>query len=63
MLDIIFKTRTYDLCMYYAEIGLEPLFKTSVNDGKNNFASNYSKKQKNANKMIQKLISKFEKDE
>jgi hypothetical protein len=63
MLDIIFKTRTYDLCMYYAEIGLEPLFKTSVNDGKNNFASNYSKKEKNANKMIQKLISKFEKDE
>ena len=63
MLDIIFKTRTYDLCMYYAEIGLEPLFTTCVNDGKNNFASSYSKKEKGANKMIQKLIAKFEKDE
>ena len=63
MLDIIFKTRTYDLCMYYAEIGLEPLFKTCLNDNKNNFASQYSKKEKSANKAISKLIAKFEKDE
>ncbi len=62
MLDIIFKTRTYDLCMYYSEIGLEPLFKTCVNDNKNNFSSSYSKKEKSANKAISKLISKFEKD-
>ena len=63
MLDIIFKTRTYDLCMYYAEIGLEPLFKTCVNGNKNNFASQYSKKEKSVNKTISKLITKFEKDE
>ena len=63
MLDIIFKTRTYDLCMYYSTIGLEPLFKTSVNDNKNNFASNYSRKEKGAKKALDKLIVKFEKDE
>ena len=63
MLDIIFKTRTYDLCMYYNNIGLEPLFKESVNNNKTNFSSNYSKKQKSANKAISKLIAKFEKDE
>ena len=62
MLDIIFKTRTYDLCMYYSEIGLEPLFKTCVNDNKNNFSSSYNAKLKSANKAISKLISKFEKD-
>ena len=63
MLDIIFKTRTYDLCMYYANIGLEPLFKTSVNDNKTNFASNYSKKENTAKKALTKLIKKFENDE
>ncbi|MBQ7378667.1 MAG: extracellular solute-binding protein [Clostridia bacterium] len=63
MLDIIFKTRTYDLCMYYSNIGLEPLFKTSVNDNKTNFASNYSKKSKSAQKTLDKLIAKFAKDE
>lgn len=63
MLDIIFKTRTYDLCMYYSTIGLEPLFKESVNNNKTNFSSNYSKKQKSAQKTLDKLIAKFEKDE
>lgn len=63
MLDIIFKTRTYDLCMYYSNIGLEPLFKESVNSNKTNFASNYSKKEKSAKKTLDKLIAKFEKDE
>ena len=63
MLDIIFKTRTYDLCMYYSNIGLEPLFKESVNSNKTNFSSNYSKKQKSAQKALDKLIAKFEKDE
>lgn len=63
MLDIIFKTRTYDLCMYYSNIGLEPLFKTSVNDNKTNFASNYSKKEKTAKKALDKLIKKFENDD
>lgn len=63
MLDIIFKTRTYDLCMYYSNIGLEPLFKASVNDNKTNFSSNYSRKEKGAKKALDKLIKKFEKDE
>ena len=63
MLDIIFKTRTYDLCMYYSTIGLEPLFKTCVNDNKTNFASQYQKKENSAKKTLNKLISKFEKDE
>ena len=63
MLDIIFKTRTYDLCMYYSNIGLEPLFKESVNSNKQNFASSYSKKETGAKKTLSKLISKFEKDE
>lgn len=63
MLDIIFKTRTYDLCMYYNNIGLEPLFKTCVNDNTNNFSSSYSKKENNAQKTLNKLVSKFAKDE
>ena len=63
MLDIIFKTRTYDLCMYYSNIGLEPLFKTCVNDNKTNFASQYQKKEKSANNTLKKLIAKFEKDD
>ena len=63
MLDIIFKTRTYDLCMYYSTLGLEPLFKTCVNNNKNNFSSNYSKKERSAQKTLDKLITKFAKDE
>lgn len=63
MLDIIFKTRTYDLCMYYSNIGLEPLFKESVNSNKTNFTSNYNKKEKGAKKALDKLIAKFEKDD
>ncbi len=63
MLDIIFKTRTYDLCMYYNNIGLEPLFKTCVNDNKPNFSSSYGKKEKGATKQLNTLIAKFEKDD
>ena len=62
MLDIIFKTRTYDLCMYY-NLGLEPLFKTCVNDNKANFSSNYSKKERSAQKTLDKLITKFAKED
>ena len=62
MLDIIFKTRTYDLSMYY-NLGLEPLFKTCVNDNKANFSSSYSKAESRTKTTLKKLISKFEKDE
>lgn len=62
MLDIIFKTRTYDLCMYY-DLGLEPLFKTCVNNNKPNFSSNYTKQAGRAQKSLDKLIKKFAKDE
>lgn len=62
MLDIIFKTRTYDLCMYY-DLGLEPLFKTCVNNNKPNFSSNYTKQVNRAQRQLNKLIDKFAADE
>ena len=62
MLDIIFKTRTYDLSMYY-NLGLEPLFKACVNDNKTNFSSTYAKASSKAEKSLKKLISKFDKDD
>ena len=61
MLDIIFKTRTYDLSMYY-NLGLEPLFKACVNDNKPNFSSTYAKAARKAETTLGKLIKKFEKD-
>ena len=61
MLDIIFKTRTYDLSMYY-NLGLEPLFKACVNDNKPNFSSTYAKASRKAETTLGKLIKKFEKD-
>ena len=62
MLDIIFKTRTYDLSMYY-DLGLEPLFKAAVNDNKTNFTSTYGKQEKKAEKKLGTLVEKFAKEE
>jgi hypothetical protein len=62
MLDIIFKTRTYDLSMYY-DMGLEPLFKQSVNGNKKNFTSTYSKQEAKTEKKLAQLIKKFEADQ
>ena len=58
MLDIIFKTRCYDMSIYY-DLGLEPLFKESVNDNKTNFASNYNKKASKAEYKLESLLKKF----
>ena len=62
MLDIVFKTRTYDLSMYY-DLGLEPLFKASVNSNKANFTSAYSKLEKKAQKKLDSLVDKFANEE
>ena len=62
MLDIIFKTRCYDLCMYY-DLGLEPLFKASVNDNKANFSSTYGRQASKAEKKLGQLVKKFAQDE
>lgn len=62
MLDIIFKTRSYDLSMYY-DMGLEPLFKAAVNANKKNFTSTYGKQENKTKKKLDQLIKKFEADQ
>ena len=61
MLDIIFKTRCYDMSIYY-DLGLEPLFKESVNSNKTNFSSAYAKQSSKAQKNLDKLLYSFSKD-
>ena len=58
MLDIIFAGRTYDLAMYYSNLGLVNAFKESVNNGKE-FATEYKRVQGAAGQYISKLVKRF----
>lgn len=62
MLDIIFKGRTYDLAMYYQNLGLVEAFKTCVNSGSTGFATEYGKVKASATTYLRTLTNRFNKN-
>ena len=59
MLDIIFKGRTYDLAMYYQNLGLVEAFKKCVNEGSTGFSTEYNKVKGSAQQTLGKINKKF----
>ena len=62
MLDIIFKGRTYDLAMYYQNLGLVEAFKTCVNNGSTGFATEYGRVKSSASTYLRTLTNRFNKN-
>ena len=60
MLSRLFMNRCYDVGMYYLDCG--DTFASCVQKQMNNFASQYSKKEREAKKSLVSLIEKFEKN-
>ncbi len=59
MLDIALSHRVYDLVRVYTNIGLNDVFTTLAKKGSTDFASSYAKKQKSAQRAIDKICSAF----
>lgn len=59
MLDLIFQGRTYDIAMYYDDLGLVQAFKTCVNSNSAGFSSKYTAASKRANSQIKSLVKRL----
>lgn len=59
MLDLIFATRTYDMAIYFNELGYAGIFANAVSSSGDNFASQYASKSKNFNGQISRLLKKL----
>ena len=61
MLDLIFLHRTYDMAMYFTNLGLSGLFSDAVMSKGSDFSSQYKSKSKNFNSQIARLLKKLQK--
>ena len=59
MLDIIFATRTYDMAIYFGELGFSGIFANAVYSSGDNFNSKYAAVSKNFNGNIGRLLKKL----
>lgn len=59
MLDLIFNGRTYDIAMYYSDLGLVQAFKTCVNDNNAGFSSKYTSASKRAKTQLNSLVKRL----
>ena len=57
MLDIIFATRTYDMAIYFGELGFSGIFANAVYSSGDNFNSKYAAVSKNFNGNIGRLLN------
>lgn len=61
MLDLIFQNRVYDMGMYFNQLGLGELFKTSVNGNDDKFSSSYSSASRTFNNKVKSILKKLNK--
>ncbi len=56
MLDIIFQNRTYDLAIYFVDLGFSSLFSDCVINNTDNFSSKYNSNSKRFDRQIQNIL-------
>ncbi len=61
MLDLIFLNRTYDMAMYFTQLGFSGLFADAVLSSGNNFASSYQSNSKRFDRQIDSILRKLQK--
>ena len=61
MIDIILKSRVYDVGYIYSSIGLAEMFKQLVTNGSTSFGSSYEKNKTKAAKALKKIVDKYNK--
>ena len=60
MLDLIFLYRTYDMAMYFTNLGFSSLFESAVLSSGNTFASSYQSNSKRFDKQIANILRKLQ---
>ena len=60
MLDLIFLHRTYDMAMYFTQLGFNGLFETAVLSSGSNFASGYASTSKRFDRQIGTILRKLQ---
>ncbi len=61
MLDIIFQNRTYDMAIYFIDLGLGGLFSDCVINNTDNFSSKYTSNSKRFDRQIQNILKNISK--
>ena len=61
MLDLIFQHRTYDMGMYFADLGMNSLFSTCVATNKDNFASSFKSVSQRFDRKLNTILGNLEK--
>jgi hypothetical protein len=56
MLDLIFLHRTYDMAMYFTQLGFNGLFENAVLSSGSNFASSYAAQSKRFDRQIASIL-------
>lgn len=59
MLDIIFRTRVYDMAMYFTQLNMADIFSAAALSSSPNFSSNYSKASRTFDKQIKTIMKKL----
>lgn len=60
MLDLIFLNRTYDMAMYFTQLGFANLFAEAVLSSGSNFASSYAANSKKFDRQINNILRKLQ---
>jgi hypothetical protein len=60
MLDLIFLNRTYDMAMYFTDLGFNGLFEQAALSSGNTFASSYQSNSKRFDRQIQTILRKLQ---
>ena len=60
MLDLIFLNRTYDMAMYFTQLGFNGLFEQAALNSGNTFASSYQSNSKRFDKQIANILRKLQ---
>ncbi len=61
MLDLIFQNRTYDMAMYFTDLGFSGLFSDCVIGNTDNFSSKYSSNSKRFDRQVEKILKNISK--
>ena len=60
MLDLIFLNRTYDMAMYFTQLGFNGLFEQAALSSGNTFASSYQSNSKRFDRQIESILRKLQ---
>lgn len=61
MLDLIFQNRTYDMAIYFSDLGFSSLFSDCVFNNTDNFTSRYNSNSKRFDRQIQNILKNISK--